>query len=342
MEKKTAKTVLDKLMDEVISAYIARKPLIMIDTMEIEVVRDVAYHRLNPLGVAVKDKTDAFRLLEGDEEAECGETLNIMWHGLEEDPLYKKQQELFADGRLPFMTVMGLDESDKNKTESKRIAGLRSFVKMHCLGLRQGSFMLLYGDTGALPEDLAPYCEIIDVQYPDILEIESRIRACAARNDAPDVQQAQKKAGFDKKVKDVAQKMRGLTYVEVDMLSDYLLNKRKDGVSLLFCKEKDWSEAILRHKQQSLKRNGGLLELQEESDVDIGGLGSFSGWVNDNRFRVDTQEAHKVMCSIGASAPKGVLLHGTRGCGKSELARFLQKKWGLPLIKMDIGRLMGG
>jgi hypothetical protein len=88
-------------------------------------------------------------------------------------------------------------------------------------------------------------------------------------------------------------------------------------------------EVIIAHKAQALK-NGSLLALHRgtESFADLGGLGA----VKD--FCVKALKGSKVK-------PKGILLLGVPGTGKSALAKALGNEVGRPTLQMDIGALMG-
>ncbi|MER3466458.1 MAG: ATPase, partial [Armatimonadota bacterium] len=44
---------------------------------------------------------------------------------------------------------------------------------------------------------------------------------------------------------------------------------------------------------------------------------------------------------FGLPAPKGVLLLGVQGCGKSLVAKAIASHWNLPMLRMDVGRIFG-
>jgi AAA+ superfamily predicted ATPase len=95
---------------------------------------------------------------------------------------------------------------------------------------------------------------------------------------------------------------------------------------------------VLAEKRQVI-RKGGLLEYcpADESLANVGGMESLKRWLGrrGNAFG----EAAR---SFGLPAPKGVLLLGVQGCGKSLTAKAIASTWGLPLLRLDMGRIFSG
>jgi SpoVK/Ycf46/Vps4 family AAA+-type ATPase len=96
-------------------------------------------------------------------------------------------------------------------------------------------------------------------------------------------------------------------------------------------------DAVLAEKQQAIRQTG-ILEffIVNESLKNVGGLDNLKQWV---RIRRDafTEEAKR----YGIPTPKGVLLVGIQGTGKSLSAKTIANEWRLPLLRLDIGRLFG-
>ena len=96
-------------------------------------------------------------------------------------------------------------------------------------------------------------------------------------------------------------------------------------------------DAVLAEKQQAIRQTG-ILEFftVNESLKNVGGLDNLKQWV---RIRRDafTEEAKR----YGIPTPKGVLLVGIQGTGKSLSAKTIANEWRLPLLRLDIGRLFG-
>jgi len=92
---------------------------------------------------------------------------------------------------------------------------------------------------------------------------------------------------------------------------------------------------ILQEKQQIIQQTQ-LLEfcLTDKTLGDLGGLDNFKTWLK-LRARAFSQDAVK----YGLPYPKGMLLVGVQGTGKSIAAKIIAHEWKLPLLRLDFGRL---
>lgn len=94
-------------------------------------------------------------------------------------------------------------------------------------------------------------------------------------------------------------------------------------------------DIILSEKEQIIRKSG-VLEFYKpsESFSDVGGLENLKDWLK-KRTRAFTPEAR----SFGLPQPKGIILTGIPGCGKSLTAKVIGSLWKLPLLKLDVGRV---
>ena len=94
-------------------------------------------------------------------------------------------------------------------------------------------------------------------------------------------------------------------------------------------------EAVTAEKQQIIRKSG-LLEFYDNSERmdNVGGLDVLKEWLR-KRVRAFGDEAR----AFGLPEPKGILLVGVQGCGKSLVARSVANAWRLPLLRLDVGRL---
>ncbi len=95
---------------------------------------------------------------------------------------------------------------------------------------------------------------------------------------------------------------------------------------------------VLEEKRQAIARSE-LLEYcpTEATPADIGGLEALKHWL-DQRHRAFSEEAQR----YGLPLPRGVLLVGPQGTGKSLTAKAIAHSWSMPLLRLDVGRLFAG
>jgi SpoVK/Ycf46/Vps4 family AAA+-type ATPase len=97
-------------------------------------------------------------------------------------------------------------------------------------------------------------------------------------------------------------------------------------------------DIILSEKKQLIRRNGILEFLEEDETMDsIGGLEELKRWLTQ-RTDAFTDRAH----DYGLPEPKGMLILGVPGCGKSLIAKTTSRLWGMPLLRLDMGRVYDG
>jgi SpoVK/Ycf46/Vps4 family AAA+-type ATPase len=96
-------------------------------------------------------------------------------------------------------------------------------------------------------------------------------------------------------------------------------------------------ETIYEEKRQIVRKTGILEFVKSDVDIgDVGGLENLKRWLKkrDKSWLAPAQK-------YGVPAPKGVLLTGVPGCGKSMLAKAIGSAWQLPLLRLDVGRVFG-
>ena len=95
--------------------------------------------------------------------------------------------------------------------------------------------------------------------------------------------------------------------------------------------------AILTEKRRILSRDLGLedVEVLEKPD-DVGGLETFKAWLFE-RAQAMSPDAQR----FGLTPPRGVLLVGVQGCGKSLSAKCAAAQLGVPLLRLDLPRVLG-
>jgi MoxR-like ATPase len=99
----------------------------------------------------------------------------------------------------------------------------------------------------------------------------------------------------------------------------------------------DHVNEVFAEKQQIIRKSG-LLEYYASTDnfANVGGLAALKDWLS-KRSMAFSQEAR----AFGLPAPKGILMLGVQGCGKSLCAKAVSNQWQLPLLRFDMGRMFG-
>lgn len=92
---------------------------------------------------------------------------------------------------------------------------------------------------------------------------------------------------------------------------------------------------VYAEKRQVIRKTG-LLEYIDgcETLQNVGGLGMLKSWIGRRRRAMDPHAAE-----FGLPAPRGLLLVGVQGCGKSLAAKASAHEMGYPLVRLDVGRL---
>ena len=117
----------------------------------------------------------------------------------------------------------------------------------------------------------------------------------------------------------------GLTAEEADnVFAKSLVRKRDFDI-----------ETILQEKKHIIRKSG-ILEFYETSQAfeDVGGLDSLKEWLR-KRHVAFTKRARE----FGLPMPKGILLIGVPGCGKSLTAKAVGTLWKMPLLRLDVGKV---
>jgi hypothetical protein len=94
---------------------------------------------------------------------------------------------------------------------------------------------------------------------------------------------------------------------------------------------------VMTEKRRILSRDLGLEDVEVlERPEDVGGLETFKAWLFE-RAQAMAPDAHR----FGLSPPRGVLLVGVQGCGKSLSAKCAAAQLGVPLLRLDLPRVLG-
>ena len=95
---------------------------------------------------------------------------------------------------------------------------------------------------------------------------------------------------------------------------------------------------IVREKRDALRRTPALTFHETDAGLEeIGGLGELKRWLCERR-RTFGDDARR----FGLPTPRGLLLLGVQGCGKSLCAKAVAREWQFPLLRLDVAAAFGG
>ncbi|MCO5297053.1 MAG: AAA family ATPase [Fimbriimonadaceae bacterium] len=184
--------------------------------------------------------------------------------------------------------------------------------------------VVLMGPILNLPTELQKDITVVDFGLPDAEDISKSLdKICEAVQENKNVDCTLTPLERELLIKSA----QGLTLDEIEsVFARSLVEKRRFDV-----------DVVLEEKQQIIRKSG-LLEYYPASNhlTDVGGMELLKDWL-----RKRTQSFTDKAQAFGLPAPKGVLLLGVQGCGKSLIAKAIAAHWNLPMLKMDVGRIFG-
>lgn len=136
----------------------------------------------------------------------------------------------------------------------------------------------------------------------------------------------------DEVINDMALSFKGLNEFQIRQILNLAY---QDGG----CIDADDKVLILKEKEQFIKKSG-MLEIVnfKESIDDIGGLEYLKEWLSRKaKIFKNLDKAIK----FGVDVPKGIMIIGMPGCGKSLTAKATADLFQIPLVRLDVGRLLG-
>ena len=173
-----------------------------------------------------------------------------------------------------------------------------------------------------LPRELEECITLLDLPLPEQGEIQALLRSIA---------QASGQSLPEEMLEQLTHSCSGLSEQRIRQVAARGLASRGQlGIEDL--------EEVLEEKRQAIARSE-LLEYcpTEATPADIGGLDALKRWL-EQRHMAFSDEARR----YGLPLPRGVLLVGPQGTGKSLTAKAIAHSWSMPLLRLDVGRLFAG
>lgn len=181
--------------------------------------------------------------------------------------------------------------------------------------------IFLAGPFVHIPDELEKYVTVVNIPLPDRGDLKKMLDRIKGKTE---IHEDLEKIYIDSAL--------GMTDMEAFLA--YNLAKKKVGLDSL-----DAAQIISREKEQIIKKSGILDYFNVDDDLEksLGGLENLKTWLRQRKKAFERRAK-----SFGLKEPKGMLLVGVPGCGKSLTAKCVAAEWKQPLLKLDIGRVFQG
>lgn len=174
-----------------------------------------------------------------------------------------------------------------------------------------------------IPPELENYITLFDVPLPTLDEIHTLIQEFV------DDFELQVDEAI---INDIALSFKGLNEFQIQRILNLAYQEGGDITQ-------EDKQLIIKEKEQLIKKSG-MLELVSFSETveDIGGLENLKHWLSKKaKIFANLDKAIK----FGVDIPKGIMIIGMPGCGKSLTAKATASLFEIPLVRLDVGRLLG-
>ena len=186
----------------------------------------------------------------------------------------------------------------------------------------QSKNIIIIADEVNIPESLKDIITVLDFQLPQPSEIKKELL------------RVQESLGYnipEASLNSLVSSCQGLSLERIRrVLSKIIATYKEVNIESL--------ELIFAEKRQIISKTQ-ILEFYPSKDKisDIGGLNNLKLWLKRRSGALS-----KKAIEYGLPSPRGLLLVGVQGTGKSLTAKAIANEWNLPLLRLDIGKLFGG
>ena len=236
--------------------------------------------------------------------------------------LYNFLDTLYSEG-IKTNVFLLIKNAEEEMKDAKNIAYIKKIAETRYSSPDYNFTIIIVSEAETVPKELEKFTSILDIPNMSKDEIETYILKFSNDNNIK---------VDEKDIGEVAISLKGLTKLEIDHVLNMIIES-KNNISI------SGRDIIIKEKGQIIKKSS-ILEIIDfkEKIEDIGGLEGLKEWLKSKAqvFR-RLDEAKK----FGVDTPKGVLLVGMPGCGKSLAAKASARLFNVPLLRLDIGRLLG-
>ena len=231
--------------------------------------------------------------------------------------------KLTMDDGFEKETFIVLKDIQGELSNPKIIALLKRIAENNLYNDSYSATIFIVSETTVIPCELENFITVFDVPLPTVKEILDIIN-----NFISDLNIAVE----EDIINDIALSLKGLNEFQIKQILNLAY---QDGGYI----DKDDKVLILREKEQFIKKSG-MLEIVNFTETidDIGGLENLKDWLERKaKVFANLDKAIK----FGVDVPKGIMIIGMPGCGKSLTAKATASLFEIPLVRLDVGRLLG-
>lgn len=317
-----------KVIEAIKLAYLSGVPIVYLATDEMELINDILY---NPDGCIIPNfaynpSERKLAFLNREERKECAE-FNFFYNGLASTGYSDK----------PYISVFlrpdKLDEKDLARNSpimnfiNNRFDLGRNISKE--TGCKKSIIIILCPDT-EIPKVIAPYTEIIYVDPLSDDEIREIIHTTWEDNGV------RLRESDENVVNQMIISFRGFRKRVIEqVLKKMIISEYIDFSGII---NRDTVFDLIRAEKKQLLEKNGALKWEDTTGEEASGMDAISHWL-DERINIFADIEKAKMQDI--DVPKGILMSGIPGSGKSLMAKYAAYKLKLPLISLDMGALLG-
>lgn len=231
--------------------------------------------------------------------------------------------KLTMDDGFEQETFIVLKDVHSEISNPKIISLLKKIAENNLYNGDFSATIFVLSEIKVIPRELENYITVFDIPLPTASEILEVINKFIVDLEITVEQET---------IDDIALSFKGLNEFQIKQILNLAY---QDGG----CIDKEDKLLILKEKEQFTKKNG-LLEIVSFSETidDIGGLENLKEWLT--RKEKVFSNLDKAM-KFGVDVPKGIMIVGMPGCGKSLTAKATASLFEIPLVRLDVGRLLG-
>lgn len=219
--------------------------------------------------------------------------------------------------------IIVIKDMNEQLSDYQTVARLKQIALKISSGTVKDCMVVMISPTRTIPRDLEKFITVFERDYIKEEEIEQIINDFAKVNPvqvAPDLKEQ------------IAIALKGLTEMEINNILSLAYTEYGEIT-------KNSLQFIFEQKKQTIMKSG-ILEMipLKENINDIGGLENLKKWLRRKSKVFNNINKAK---AFGVNMPKGLLIAGVPGCGKSLSAKATAALFEVPLLSLDMGRLMG-